>query len=231
MAKIVWDAPTKHFYENGVKNAVLYVKDSNGYGTGVAWNGITAITESPSGAEPTPLYADDQKYLNLMSAEEFGATVEAYTYPDEFAECDGSAELLENVTGITIGQQDRKSFGLAYKTTIGNDVNASLGYKIHLIYGATASPSEKPYNTINDSPDAINFSWSLTTVPENVTKVEGKKATANLIIDSTKVTAANLKKLEDKLFGVDADPEKSIEEVQPTLLTPDEIITLLTTVG
>lgn len=231
MAKIVWDAPTKHFYENGVKNAVLYVKDSNGYGTGVAWNGITAITESPSGAEPTPLYADDQKYLNLMSAEEFGATVEAYTYPDEFAECDGSAELLENVTGITIGQQDRKSFGLAYKTTIGNDVNASLGYKIHLIYGATASPSEKPYNTINDSPDAINFSWSLTTVPENVTKVEGKKATASLIIDSTKVTEANLKKLEDKLFGVDADPDKSIEEVQPTLLTPDEIITLLTTVG
>lgn len=231
MAKIVWDAPNKHFYETGVKNAVLYVKGDTGYGTGVAWNGITGITESPSGAEATPLYADDQKYLNLMSVEEFGATVEAYTYPDEFAECDGSAELMESAEGITIGQQTRKTFGLAYKTTIGNENNAALGYKIHIIYGATATPSEKAYTTINDSPEAITFSWTLNTVPENVTKVEGKKATASLIIDSTKVSSANLKKLEDKLFGVDADEEHSIVEVTPTLLTPDEIITLLTTVG
>jgi len=182
MSKLVWDKTGERLFETGVKNGVLYVQDSDGtYPKGVVWNGLTGVTESPSGAEATPLYADDTKYLNLMSAEEFGATIEAYTYPDEFATCDGSAELSD---GVYIGQQSRKNFGLAYKTTLGNDVDGEAhGYKIHLIYGAVASPSEKGYQTINDSPEAITFSWEVKTTPLVVTN---NKPTATVIIDSTK---------------------------------------------
>ena len=219
MAKLVWDETGKRFYETGVKNGVLYPQDSTGaYPKGVAWNGLTAVTQSPSGAEATPLYADDMKYLNLYSAEEFGATVEAYTYPDEFAECDGSAELA---TGVMIGQQPRKAFGLVYKTVIGNDVkNNKYGYKLHLIYGAMASPSEKAYATINDSPEAITFSWEITTTPVSVT---GFEPTAYIEIDSTKADPTKLAKLEEKLFGS--------ETQEATLPLPNEIATLMTAEG
>jgi hypothetical protein len=197
MPKLVWDEAGKKLYETGVRNGVLYLQDATGkYPKGVAWNGLTAVTESPSGAESNPLYADDIKYLNLMSAEEFGATIEAYTYPDEFAECDGSAELA---TGVHIGQQPRKPFGMVYKTIIGNDTEGEAhGYKLHIIYGATASPSEKAYQTINDSPEAITFSWEVATTP---VPVPGFKPTASLVIDSTKVDATKLATLETKLFG------------------------------
>lgn len=219
MSKIVWDKTGERYYETGVKNGVLYVQDSSGnYPKGVAWNGLTAITESPSGAEATSLYADDMKYLNLTSAEEFGATVEAYTYPDEFAECDGSATLVE---GVTIGQQPRKTFGLCYRTALGNDVqNEAYGYKLHIIYGAKAAPSEKAYSTINDSPEAITFSWELTTTPVNVT---GAKATACITIDSTKADPAKLAALEKILYGTDEEPG-----TEPRLPLPDEIKTLMT---
>ena len=215
MPKLVWDQTGEKLYETGVKNCALYVMDENNkYGKGVAWNGISSISESPSGAEPTAIYADDVKYLNLYSAEEYAATVEAYTYPDEFAQCDGSAEIA---TGISIGQQSRKTFGLAYVTTLGNDTeNNDYGKKIHVIYGAKAAPSEKGYATINDSPEAITFSWSLSTTPVNVT---GFKPTASVVIDSTKVSAENLKKLEDALFGSETADAK--------LLLPDEIIALV----
>ena len=163
MSKLVWDAVGERLFETGVKNCVLYLPTNGVYSKGVAWNGITAITESPSGAEATPLYADDIKYLNLMSNEDFGATIEAYMYPDEFAQCDGSAQLAP---GVRIGQQPRKPFGLCYRTTLGNDTEGNdFGYKLHLIYGAMAAPSEKAYATINDSPEAITFSWELTTTP------------------------------------------------------------------
>ena len=216
---LVWDQTGEKFYETGVKNGVLYVQHTDGtYPKGVAWNGLTAVTESPSGAEKTPLYADDTKYLNLMSAEEFGATIEAYTYPDEFAQCDGSAEIAE---GVTIGQQARKTFGMAYKTTLGNDVsNNDYGYKLHIIYGALASPSEKGYSTINDSPEAITFSWEVTTTPVNVT---GKKPTASLVIDSTKANPEKLAALEKILFGS--------TEAAARLPLPDEIATLMKNVG
>lgn len=219
MAKLVWDETGKRFYETGVKNGVLYPQDAAGaYPKGVAWNGLTAVTQSPSGAEATPLYADDMKYLNLYSAEEFGATVEAYTYPDEFAECDGSAELT---TGVMIGQQPRKAFGLVYKTVIGNDVkNNKYGYKLHLIYGAMASPSEKAYATINDSPEAITFSWEITTTPVSVA---GFEPTAYIEIDSTKADPTKLAQLEEKLFGSDT--------LEATLPLPNEIATLMTTQG
>ena len=188
------------------------------YPKGVAWNGLTAVTESPSGAEATALYADDTKYLNLISAEEFGATIEAYTYPDEFAECDGSATLA---AGVTIGQQPRKTFGMSYRTVYGNDVdNESYGYKLHLIYGAVAAPSEKAYATINDSPEAITFSWEVKTTPVNVT---GHKPTASLTIDSTKVDQAKLTKIEEILYGKD--------EVEARLPLPDEIIQILQAAG
>lgn len=215
MAKIVWDQIGERFYETGVKNGVLYVQNDEGnYENGVAWNGLTAVTESPSGAEATALYADDIKYVNLMSAEEFGATIEAYTYPDEFEACDGSASLM---AGITIGQQPRKAFGLCYKTVVGNDVQGNaLGYKIHLIYGAKAAPSERAFQTINDSPEAITFSWELTTTPVNVA---GFQPTANLVIDSTKVAPEALAKIEAKLFGSD--------EEEATLLLPDEVVALI----
>lgn len=219
MTKLVWDETGKRLYETGVKNGVLYPQDPAGaYPKGVAWNGLTAVTQSPSGAEATPLYADDMKYLNLYSAEEFGATIEAYTYPDEFAECDGSAELAK---GVMIGQQPRKSFGLAYKTVIGNDIkNNKYGYKLHLIYGAMASPSEKAYATINDSPEAITFSWEITTTPVSVA---GFEPTAYIEIDSTKADPTKLAKLEEKLFG------SATEE--STLPLPGEVATLMTAEG
>ena len=219
MAKLVWDKTGDRLYETGVKNAVLYVRDSGGaYSKGVAWNGITAVTESPSGAESNPLYADDIKYLNLISNEDFGATIEAYTYPDEFAECDGSAELVD---GVKIGQQKRKTFGLCYRTTLGNDVDGNdHGYKLHIIYGATAAPSERAYATINDSPEAITMSWELSTTPVTVT---GFKPTAHLEIDSTKVKAEELTKFEEILYGKDG-----AEQSGPRLPLPDEIATLFT---
>lgn len=194
---LTWDDTGKRFYETGVKKGVLYVQDDSGaYPTGVAWNGLTAVTESPSGAEATPLYADDIKYLNLYSVEEFAATIEAYTYPDEFAACDGSAELVK---GVKVGQQKRKSFGLSYVTTKGNDVKGnSLGYLIHLVYGCMAAPSEKAYATINDSPEAITFSWELTTTP---VPVEGFQPTATIVIDSTQVDPTKLKEFEKTLYG------------------------------
>ena len=197
MAKIVWDESGKRFYETGVKNGVLYVQDESGnYPKGVAWNGLTAVTESPSGAEATELYADDMKYLEIRSAETFGATIEAYTYPEEFEVCDGSAAIAK---GVNAGQQDRKPFGLCYRTVVGNDVQGNaLGYKLHLIYGAVASPSEKAYSTINDSPEAITFSWEVTTTPVNL---DGFKPTACITIDSTKVDSSKLAELEKKLFG------------------------------
>lgn len=219
MSKLVWDATGERKYETGVRNGVLYVMAEGGtYPKGVAWNGLTAVTESPSGAEATALYADDTKYLNLISAEEFGATIEAYTYPDEFAECDGSATLA---AGVTIGQQPRKTFGMSYRTVYGNDVNnESYGYKLHLIYGAVAAPSEKAYATINDSPEAITFSWEVKTTPVNVT---GHKPTASLTIDSTKVDQTKLKKIEDILYGA--------AEGEARLPLPDEIIQIIQAAG
>lgn len=226
MAKIVWDKTGEHFYETGVKNCVLYIPTEGVYSKGVAWNGITAITESPSGAEATALYADDIKYLNLYSVEEFGATIEAYTYPDEFAECDGSSEL---VAGVKIGQQARKPFGLCYRTTIGNDTDGNdHGYKLHIIYGAMASPSEKSYNTINDSPEAVTFSWELTTTPVNVA---GAKPTASITIDSTKVDEQKLAALEEVLYGKDGTGSDHTGAAEPRLPLPDEIKTIMTAAG
>ena len=222
--KLVWDKTGEHYYETGVKNGVLYPMSASGtYPKGVAWNGLTAITESPSGAEATALYADDIKYLNLMSNEEFGATVEAYTYPDEFAECDGSASLTE---GVYIGQQARKTFGLCYRTPLGNDSKGNdYGYKLHIIYGAMASPSEKAYSTINDSPDAITFSWELSTTPVAVANF---KPTASLTIDSTKVDAQKLATLEEILYGKDGTGEDhSTGAVDPRLPLPDEIANIM----
>lgn len=211
MARIVWDETGDRLYETGVKNGVFYPRAADGtYVGGVAWNGLTSVTESPSGAEPTALYADDIKYLNLISAEEFGATIEAYTYPDEFAACDGSGELSK---GVMIGQQTRSSFGLCYRTTVGNDVDGNnYGYKLHMIYGATASPSDKAYQTINDSPEAITFSWEMATTPTNV---EGHSPTASLVIDSTKVDKTKLAALEAILYGDESSEAK--------LPLPDEI--------
>ena len=221
MAKLVWDKTGDRLYETGVKNGVLYIPTSGVYSKGVAWNGLTAVTESPSGAEATALYADDTKYLSLMSTEEFGATIEAYTYPDEFAACDGSAELAD---GVMIGQQKRSTFGLCYKTTIGNDTDGNdHGYKLHIIYGALAKPSERAYATINDSPEAITFSWEITTTPVNVT---GAKPTASLVIDSTKADPSKLSALEDILYGKDGEPGN-----EPRLPLPDEIKTLMTAAG
>lgn len=216
--KITWDKSGERYYETGVKKGVLYVMDKGAYGNGVAWNGLTAVTESPSGAEASPMYADDIKYLNLYSAEEFAATVEAYTYPDEFAECDGSAEIAP---GVTIGQQKRKTFGLCYSTILGNDTDGNdYGYKIHLIYGANAAPSEKAYATVNDSPEAITFSWELSTTP---VEVEGFKPTASLTIDSTKTTPEKMKAIEDILYGTESE--------EPRLPLPSEIAELLKAEG
>lgn len=223
MSKLVWDQTGERFYETGVKQGVLYQQGVGGtYPLGVAWNGLTAVTESPSGAEATPIYADDIKYLNLISAEEFGATIEAYTYPEEFAQCDGSAELA---TGVMIGQQSRKAFGLSYKTTLGNDTDGNdYGYKLHIIYGAMAAPSEKGYATINDSPEAITFSWEVTTTPVSV---GGFKPTASITIDSTKADKTKLAALEKILYGSDAGESGTPAAVEPRLPLPDEIATLM----
>lgn len=215
MTKLIFNNVGERLFETGVKNGVLYVMGDDGtYENGVVWNGLTAVTESPSGAETTPLYADDVKYVVIYAAEEFGATVEAYTYPEEFEECDGSASIFE---GITIGQQTRKSFGMCYKTSVGNDVQGQdFGYKIHIIYGAKAAPSEKSYSTINDSPEAVTFSWELSTVP---VPVEGFNPTATMVIDSTRVPAEKMTLIEDKLYGT--------ESTEATLPLPGELLALL----
>lgn len=214
MAKLKWDQTGERLYETGVRNGVLYPQDEGGlYPLGVAWNGLTAVTESPSGAEATPLYADDIKYLNLISAEELGGTIEAYMYPDEWMECDGSASLAK---GVAIGQQTRKAFGLCYRTVLGNDIkNDAYGYKLHLIYGALAAPSEKGYTSVSDSPEAITLSWEFSTTP---VEVEGHKPTSSITIDSTKVDAGKLAELEAILYGSD--------DVEPRLPLPSEIATL-----
>lgn len=214
MAKLVWDQAGEKLYETGVKNGVLYLQDAKGaYPQGVAWNGLTSVEESPSGAEATKLYADDTIYLTLYSTEEFSCTIGAYTYPDEFEQCDGSATLTD---GIVIGQQTRKAFGFVYKTVLGNDTeNEDHGYKIHIVYGAKASPSSKSYQTINDSPEAVEFSWEVTTTPVTVS---GHNPTATLVIDSTKVTPAALTKIEAALFGTDSE--------EAHLPLPDEILEL-----
>ena len=215
MAKLTWDQAGDRLYETGVDRGVLYPQSSTGtYPRGIAWNGLTGVTESPSGAENTDLWADNIKYLSLRSAEDFGATIEAYTYPDEFMECDGSKAVA---TGVVIGQQARKPFGLCYRTVLGNDTELDAhGYKLHLIYGATASPSERAYQTVNDSPEAITFSWEMTTVPVSVT---GARPTACVTIDSTKVDAEKLAALEAVLYGS--------AETEARLPLPDEIKTLL----
>ena len=221
MSKIMWDQTGAKVYETGVDHGVLYVFENGKYGTGVAWNGLTAVTESPSGAEATPLYADNIKYLNLVSAEEFGATIEAYTYPDEFAQCNGEAEL---VPGAMIGQQERKTFGMCYRTKVGTDTDGNAGYKLHMIYGALAAPSERAYATVNDSPEAITFSWEISTTPVAFT-TEGLnfKPTSYVVIDSTKfvdtAAKAKLAALEDKLYGT--------ESADATLPTPDEVYAAL----
>lgn len=212
MTRLVWDKTGERFYETGVEKGVLYPQTGGAYPKGVAWNGLTSVTESPSGAEATPLYADNIKYLNLMSTEEFAFSIGAYTYPDEFAACDGSAEMAE---GVKIGQQTRQTFGMSYVTRKGNDTEGTEhGYLLHLIYGALAAPSEKAYATINDSPEAIEFSWECSTTP---VEVSGFKPTATITIDSTKVDAVKLKTLEDKLYGT-AEPDSS-----PTLPLPDAV--------
>ena len=216
--KLVWDATGEKTYETGLDHGVLYPIDSNGtYTKGVAWNGLSSVSESPSGAEANAIYADNIKYLNLYSAEEFGATIEAYTYPDEWAECDGSAEA---VSGVVLGQQNRKTFGLCYRTVYGNDVDGDKhGYKLHLIYGAKASPSERQYQTINDSPEAITFSWEITTTPINAT---GFKPISNITIDSTKADSVKLAALEQILYGTPASG--NAEAIEARLPLPDEII-------
>lgn len=218
MVALTWDKAGERVYETGVDHGVLYIPGADGvYNSGFAWNGLVSVSESPSGAEPSPQYADNIKYLNLMSAEEFGATIEAFTYPDEFAQCDGTASPVE---GVFIGQQARKTFGLSYRTLVGNDLEGTAyGYKLHLIYGALAAPTEKAYNTVNDSPEAITFSWEVSTTPVEVG--EGFKPTASLTVDSTKVSAAAMKKLEDVLYGAGSG------STAPKLPTPAEVITII----
>lgn len=221
MAKLKWDQVGEKIYETGVSNGVLYpIDDLNTYSKGHAWNGLSAVTENPSGAEETKVFADNIKYLSLLSAEEFAATVEAYTYPDEFEECDGSAEIAP---GVTIGQQNRKTFGLVYKTILGNDAKGNdYGYKLHLIYGCKATPSQRSYGTINESPEANAFSWEIKTT---AVPVEGFKATASLVIDSTKSNPEKLKALEEILFGTDAG--EGTEGKDARLPMPTEIISLM----
>lgn len=216
MSKLVWDEIGSRYFETGVKKGVLYPAVNGTYPKGVAWNGLTAVNENPSGAEASQLYADNIKYLNLYSTEEYGATIEAYTYPDEFAQCDGSAEIA---TGVVIGQQKRKPFGFSYVTILGNDTDGvDMGYKIHLVYGAMASPTDKSYSTINDSPDAVTFSWEVSTTP---VEVPGFKPTASVTIDSTKAKASELKALEDILYGT--------ESKDPRLPLPTELLSIFST--
>lgn len=219
MSKLVWDALGERYYETGVSKGVLYVTDDAGaYGDGVSWSGLTNVTQTPSGAEATALYADNIKYLNLMSEEDFSAKIEAYYYPDEFEECDGSKEL---VPGVSAGQQPRKSFGFSYQTIIGNDTKRNAyGYKIHLIYGCTAKPSERSNATVNESPEAVTLSWELSTVAAEIA-MDGFKPSAKITIDSTKVAPAKLKKLEDLLYGT-AGAEASLP-------TPDAVAALIGT--
>jgi len=213
MSKILWDQVGERFYETGVDRGVLYIPNNGVYEEGVAWNGLTTVTESPSGADATAVYADNIKYLNLVAAEQFGGTIEAHTYPDEFAQCDGTAIVNG---GVMIGQQSRKTFGLCYRTKVGNDVDgADLGYKLHLVYGALAAPSEKAYASVNDAPEALAFSWTFSTTPVDVT---GMKPTAILTVDSTKVPAANLAALEDALYGTAG--------TEPRLPLPDEVVAM-----
>ena len=228
--KIQWDKVGEHFYETGVDHGILYPMNANGqtYDKGVAWNGLTAVTESPEGAEVSAIYADNIKYLNLMSAEDFKATIEAYTYPEEFEQCDGSASLAK---GVKIGQQARKAFGFCYRTKVGNDLNPELGYKIHIIYGATAAPSERAYETVNDSPEAITFSWEVSTIPVEVT---GFKPTAHVEIDSTKVEPTKLALIEAALSGTHEEDQVTAISAkvtgfkgEPTLLLPNDLIALL----
>ena len=228
MAKIVWDADGQRLYETGTKNGVLYPKNTNGaYGTGVGWNGLTGVTLSPSGAEETALYANDRKYLSLFSAEELGLTITAYTYPDEFAACDGSTSIA---TGVTVGQQNRKGFGFCYRTAIGNDNDGDThGYKLRLIYNCMASPSEKAYQTINDSPEAVEFSWEVKTTPLTIANSEGTlmadKPSAMIEIDSTLVDGTKLTALEAILYGTDG--EGSSTGTEPRLPLPAEIIQMM----
>ena len=232
MSALVWDAAGEHFYESGVDHGVLYpVSDSGTYPLGVAWNGLTNVNESPSGADPNKQWADNLNYLTLYGAEEFGCTIEAFTYPDEFEDCDGSSEL---VNGVRIGQQPRKGFGFAYRTKVGNDIaGQDLAYKLHLIYGCRASPSERGYETLNDSPEAITFSWEISTTPVQVT---GHNPTASLVIDSrdftTEAAKAKLKAFEEILYGRDAqeasDGQAAVTALEPRLPLPDEVKTLLT---
>jgi hypothetical protein len=214
MPPLVWDQVGERFYETGVDHGVLYIPDDTGvYALGVPWNGLTTVTESPSGADANPQYADNIKYLNLLSAEEFGGTIEAFTYPDEFAQCDGTGVPAP---GVAVGQQNRKMFGLSYRTKVGNDVEGvDFGYKVHMIYGAQAAPSEKAYATINDSPEALAFSWAITTTPAPVSG--GHKPTALIVVDSTVVDSADLKTLEDQLYGATA---------AAMLPSPDEVIAI-----
>lgn len=233
MSKIVWDATGEKRFETGDDHGVLYLLDSNGaYANGVAWNGLTAVTESPSGADVTDLWADNIKYASLRATETYGATIEAYTYPDEFAECDGSAEVA---TGVMIGQQTRKKFGFCFRSVVGNDVNPEAGYKLHLIYGASASPSDRSYATVNESPDAITFSWEVTTDPVNVTgsfngtawaeSGQTFKPTSCVTIDSTKTTSAKMKAIEDILYGTDGTGGS--EGTAPRLPLPDEVASIM----
>lgn len=218
MAKLAWDAIGERYYETGTKKGVLYVQSGNAYPKGVAWNGLTGFSIEPDGGDAEEIYADDIKYLSIRATEDFGGTITAYTYPDEFMECDGSAALIP---GVYISQQNRKPFGFSCVTTMGNDTEYNdHGYKIHLVYGCTASPSSRDYQTINDSPEAIEFSWDIDTVPAPVT---GHKPTAHMEIDSTKfketAAAAKLKALEDVLYGTD--------ETEPRLPLPDEVLSIL----
>lgn len=225
MPKLVWDKIGERYYETGVDHGVLYVQENGAYSNGVAWSGLTTVTESPSGAEATPLYADNIKYLNLLSNEDFACTIEAYTYPDEFAECDGSASIA---TGVTISQQKRKMFGFSYRTRLGNDVDGDdYGYKIHLVYGCLAAPSERSNASVNDSPEATTMSWEVSTTPVSVT-VDGKdlKPTAHVVIDSTKADKSKLAALEDILYGKDGDSSTS-----PRLPLPSEVATLMKEAG
>lgn len=215
--RLTWDGTGEKIFENGTKKGVLYPISEGKYGAGIAWNGLTAVTESPSGAEATALYADDAKYANLLSAEEFAATIEAYTYPDEFKACNGEAEIIK---GVSVGQQTRQLFGMSYRTVIGNDAEGNnFGYKIHVVYGCMAAPSEKGYKTINDSPEAITFSWEISTTPVPVTVNGEQKTTATLVFDSTILSKEDMKKVEDTLYGT--------ADKGPTLLLPDEFAELL----
>ena len=227
MSRLVWDATGERLYETGVSNGVLYVQNSAGTGweTGVAWNGLTSVSESPSGADPNTLYADNIKYLELRGAEEFSATVEAYTYPEEFNACNGVVEMAEG-KGIFVSQQTRKRFCMAYKTLIGNDTNGTdYGYKLHVIYNATVSPSEQSHSTVNESPEAVTFSWELTTVP--IAVGEGFKPCAHVVIDSTQTPEGKMAKVEEALFGKDATTNPASEGSEPTLKTPSELLAIL----